>query len=497
MFREDLLEKHEKLQFNILKKIFTKNGDVTKEYLCKIFNISLPTLKSNINKLSYLLKIVYVDNVKLIISREKIILKYNNQVNLDNILFYLINNSLKFKLLKCIYYKNDNDLNGIKLCKELNVSLATLNRKIVECNYILREFNISIKNFELNGCIIQITYFYYSLFTNANINVCFKSQMMDMLIFHLEKYFDISLDKNSKYKLQTLLIISNNIYNKKYTYLTTFHKKNIKLIKKNDFFYNLVYFFYKNKFSLKKSVIFSYSILTFIYSYEILNYKTIRKINCTIHIPKSNYKVILKNIQSIYTCSNVSFNDKIKLNLLNLCYKQYFFKGIFYSNDKITINYYIEKFLSYFRLNFIEMLLKTISSKNDSNFLFNENYFRLCILLILININKKTKFQICIGLACNNDFFYLLPNLKDTLNFLNKKFDVFIEEYNSNSRYDLVITNLNLDFLSKNYDYIYLITNLEIEYDFYNLSNLLNEIERNKIKKTIYDFQITKYFNLN
>ncbi|HHD2795385.1 TPA: hypothetical protein ACOTG5_003174, partial [Clostridium perfringens] len=110
---------------------------------------------------------------------------------------------------------------------------------------------------------------------------------------------------------------------------------------------------------------------------------------------------------------------------------------------------------------------------------------------------KKTKFQIYIGLAYNNDFFNLLPNMKNTLNFLYEKFDVFLEEYNYNSQYDLVITNLNYNFLSKNYNYIYLITNLGIEHDIYNLSTLLNKIERNKIKETIYDFNITKYFKLN
>ncbi|HHD2807191.1 hypothetical protein CYK80_16305 [Clostridium perfringens] len=142
------------------------------------------------------------------------------------------------------------------------------------------------------------------------------------------------------------------------------------------------------------------------------------------------------------------------------------------------------------------MLLKTIYSKNNSKFLLDEDYFRICILLILVNI-KKTKFQIYIGLAYNNDFFNLLPNMKNTLNFLYEKFDVFLEEYNYNSQYDLVITNLNYNFLSKNYNYIYLITNLGIEHDIYNLSTLLNKIERNKIKETIYDFNITKYFKLN
>ncbi|HHD2759822.1 TPA: M protein trans-acting positive regulator (MGA), partial [Clostridium perfringens] len=124
------------------------------------------------------------------------------------------------------------------------------------------------------------------------------------------------------------------------------------------------------------------------------------------------------------------------------------------------------------------MLLKTIYSKNNSKFLLDEDYFRICILLILVNI-KKTKFQIYIGLAYNNDFFNLLPNMKNTLNFLYEKFDVFLEEYNYNSQYDLVITNLNYNFLSKNYNYIYLITNLGIEHDIYNLSTLLNKIERN------------------
>ncbi len=45
MFKEDLLETSEKIQYNIFKKVYVNNGKISKNNLCNELNISLPTLK--------------------------------------------------------------------------------------------------------------------------------------------------------------------------------------------------------------------------------------------------------------------------------------------------------------------------------------------------------------------------------------------------------------------------------------------------------------------
>ncbi|PWX14779.1 M protein trans-acting positive regulator (MGA), partial [Clostridium perfringens] len=65
MFKEDLLEKSEKLQFKILKKIYLNNGRIAKYELCNTFNISPPTLKSHLEKIDFLLKDNYHNKVQI------------------------------------------------------------------------------------------------------------------------------------------------------------------------------------------------------------------------------------------------------------------------------------------------------------------------------------------------------------------------------------------------------------------------------------------------
>ncbi|WP_283719650.1 winged helix-turn-helix transcriptional regulator [Clostridium perfringens] len=51
MFKEDLLETSEKIQYNIFKKVYVNNGKISKNNLCNELNISLPTLKNHLKKL--------------------------------------------------------------------------------------------------------------------------------------------------------------------------------------------------------------------------------------------------------------------------------------------------------------------------------------------------------------------------------------------------------------------------------------------------------------
>ena len=207
MFKEDLLETSEKIQYNIFKKVYVNNGKINKNDLCSDLNISLPTLKTHLKKIEYLLNKYYKSKVKISSSKDFIFLKYETGVSLHSLTTYYIESSLKYKLLKFFFIKHTKKFTGIQICNYFNISLATLNRKILECNSLLKEFDISIKNYELTGSQLQISYFYYLLFWNNRIDISSVVSANHNITEVIEKTFNITLKISEKYPLYTWLKI--------------------------------------------------------------------------------------------------------------------------------------------------------------------------------------------------------------------------------------------------------------------------------------------------
>ncbi|MCX0368782.1 hypothetical protein LI062_15520, partial [Clostridium perfringens] len=68
--------------------------------------------------------------------------------------------------------------------------------------------------------------------------------------------------------------------------------------------------------------------------------------------------------------------------------------------------------------------------------------------------------------------------------FLRRKFDVIVEVYDEYKKenYDLVITNFDPKYIPKNYNNIYIFSNLAVQYDLGNIVKILNEIEKTKFE---------------
>ncbi|MDZ4994493.1 M protein trans-acting positive regulator (MGA) [Clostridium perfringens] len=488
MFKEELLERSEKLQFNILKKIYLNNGRIAKYELCNTFNISPPTLKSHLEKIDLLLRSHYDNKVQLMHVKNDIILKYENYINLEYLMSKCISNSLKYNLLKYLFENGNKLSSGIKICNELNISLSTLNRKIFECNCILKEFNIHIKNYRLEGSQAQIAYFFYSLFVNTGTVSSNPNFLFNKLINFFHDKFNISFNIKQKYSLYvwTIIINKRKFFFRKEFFHDKFHINNLKNFKKNKFFSELKVFFEENYFNKNIVEYLSYITICFILSFDIF---PIVFVSSTIefknNIAYKTYKLILDEINGLYISSPNNFNSTLKCNLLNICYKQYFFKGIFYSNDYITTQHYLIEFSSYSRLNFVKKLLLKVNTSTINDYI-NNDYFRFCIILTLNYINGHTKHPITIGVLSQTENLTLTSTINDLNNVLRKKFDVIVETYDENKKnYDLVITNFNLKFkfLSNNYDNIYFFTNLGIKYDLENIIKLLNKIEEKKMRE--------------
>lgn len=487
MFKEDLLETSEKIQYNILKKVYVNNGKISKNNLCNELNISLPTLKNHLKKIEDLLDKCYKSKVKISYSKDFIFLKYNTGISLHCLTTCYIESSLKYKLLKFFFIKHTKKFTGIQICNYFNISLATLNRKILECNSLLKEFDISIKNYELTGSQLQISYFYYLLFWNNRIDISSVVSANHNITEVIEKTFNITLKISEKYPLYTwlkILMIRKKFFVEDF-FKDEFTKKNLRILENTEIFIELKNFFEKDSLSKSSSTYLAYSTLCFILSFNIIPYKVIKKISIVNEsTPFKIFTLMTSEMSNLYTTSPSNFNDELKLHLLSLCFKSYFFKGVFYSNNKIVTNYYLNEFTSDSREKFVNNLLLKINSLYKVKYSFDPDYFKLCIILTLNYLSGVSKHSLTIGILSRIDSLILNTTIDYLRKFLRRKFDVIVEVYNEYKKenYDLVITNFDPNYIPKNYNNIYIFSNLAIQYDLNNIVKMLNEIEKTKFE---------------
>ncbi|ELC8425926.1 TPA: helix-turn-helix domain-containing protein [Clostridium perfringens] len=487
MFKEDLLETSEKIQYNIFKKVYVNNGKISKNNLCNELNISLPTLKNHLKKIEDLLDKCYKSKVKISYSKDFIFLKYNTGISLHCLTTCYIESSLKYKLLKFFFIKHTKKFTGIQICNYFNISLATLNRKILECNSLLKEFDISIKNYELTGSQLQISYFYYLLFWNNRIDISSVVSANHNITEVIEKTFNITLKISEKYPLYTwlkILMIRKKFFVEDF-FKDEFTKKNLRILENTEIFIELKNFFEKDSLSKSSSTYLAYSTLCFILSFNIIPYKVIKKISIVNEsTPFKIFTLMTSEMSNLYTTSPSNFNDELKLHLLSLCFKSYFFKGVFYSNNKIVTNYYLNEFTSDSREKFVNNLLLKINSLYKVKYSFDPDYFKLCIILTLNYLSGVSKHSLTIGILSRIDSLILNTTIDYLRKFLRRKFDVIVEVYNEYKKenYDLVITNFDPNYIPKNYNNIYIFSNLAIQYDLNNIVKMLNEIEKTKFE---------------
>ncbi|WP_165005687.1 MULTISPECIES: helix-turn-helix domain-containing protein [unclassified Enterococcus] len=158
---EELLEKKEQLQFVILRTLVMEGG-----------TLPIPELRdrSGLSKSAF---DQYLEDIESIGSRMKqtvavrrneyqAVLELGDDISLDQVLLFLLQESVKFNLL--IFLLEHQQASIIRLATAFNLSESSVFRKIKELNQLLKEFGLQIKNGQLHGEELQIRYFYYELF---------------------------------------------------------------------------------------------------------------------------------------------------------------------------------------------------------------------------------------------------------------------------------------------------------------------------------------------
>lgn len=156
-----LLEKKEAIQVQMLRAIVLAGGQISFTALREVTKLSKTAFEQYVKELAefgqqtkeYHLR--YLDTT--------IALDFSETVNLEMVIINLVEKSSYFQILQ--FALNHPTFTTTQLMANLGMSESTTFRKLKELNQILKEFQVQIKNGELQGEELQIRYVYYQLFS--------------------------------------------------------------------------------------------------------------------------------------------------------------------------------------------------------------------------------------------------------------------------------------------------------------------------------------------
>lgn len=224
---EQLLEKKEQLQVLILRDMVLHGGTVSTNQLREQVNLSKTSFDQYIAEIPMIGRMM---GKKVAIKRNEfqVTLELAEDVSLEKIILFLVQQSLKFNLL--VYLLEHHQASIVRLATAFNISESSVFRKIKELNQLLQEFSLQIKNGQLYGEELQVRYFYYVLFQfiSESQRPLFLQQTPDKapLILGLERALETTFSQESASKIACWLgITRKRLLSEKTTFATLKEKK--------------------------------------------------------------------------------------------------------------------------------------------------------------------------------------------------------------------------------------------------------------------------------
>ena len=224
---EQLLEKKEQLQVLILRDMVLHGGTVGTNQLREQVNLSKTSFDQYIAEIPM---IGMMMGKKVAIKRNEfqVTLELAEDVSLEKIILFLVQQSLKFNLL--VYLLEHHQASIVRLATAFNISESSVFRKIKELNQLLQEFSLQIKNGQLYGEELQVRYFYYVLFQfiSESQRPLFLQQTHAKapLMLGLERALETTFSQESASKIACWLgITRKRLLSEKTTFATLKEKK--------------------------------------------------------------------------------------------------------------------------------------------------------------------------------------------------------------------------------------------------------------------------------
>ncbi|MEY8445531.1 helix-turn-helix domain-containing protein [Enterococcus ratti] len=484
MYKEQLLDYQAEKEYLLIHWLYIENFKLGKSDICKKLNITYPTLKKMVDRInSYFTRHLCSSNLHLVNDSREIYFECVPQMPIDQLTSFFFVESDCYRLLNILY--NQKALTRTNLANKLNVSMTKLNFVIIQCNKLLQEFDLCIKNGRIQGNVFQYFYFYFLFYWGTEtFPICDLSSLKStrLIPFVEEKYQQkIGMIEQKKLSLwcsllreKKKLLTQENI--------AKINNLSIANVQKTELFKSLKFFFHQEWKELSKDELTYVSYLTYLFfnSFEILDAKII-DLN-SIHINDQRHLLLSKIILLLQDDYNIEGCYQLTHSMLYyLLGKMFFFKGTIYSIDQLTMAYSIENYISEIEK---ETVNKIINSGIFQGQQFNESlqlYYKYGLYSIAYSLKKYRKNKVHIALLLNTSSFLFSTFLTSLEETLHNNPAIQVTKYLSDKSYDLVITNLTID----------KVTNTK---QVHRITDMGNKDQLNKISSTVENILLSREF---
>lgn len=476
MYKEDLLDKDLKLEYILLKFLYLSTGHIKKSDACRELEITMPTLTKLSENLQQQLK---NEKVSFAINRYTLDLQVNDSVSLDDLTDTLLKKSVKYQIIHYLFQHAGYD--AFVLADELKISVGTLNRVISECNQLLQHFELKIKNKKLAGTMTQRIYFYYNFLKMGETAI--DSVLIDELVAELTKKITLSIAQQKQLKIWLFVIM------KKVTPHTTLGslspEEQIKINRCQEMpicrFIRQAYVSKKSICSVDEAKIVPFFICLFLVTVGGIPYEELRLGLYTNKNPVFEITdEVMAAIQSIYCLEASHTTIDIKASVFSLIAQVYYFHGVNYSIDRVTLNYYHKLFHNSLRDQVITDILQHIIAPTNLFTPTKLNYLKKRLVFLIYLLSPKEEYRVRIGVLNMGSSLLADASIYLLKSELKGKQNVTISPYNNEEEYDLLISNARVPQLGNNYGQFYQVTAIGADLDVNQVSAIVDQIAYSK-----------------
>lgn len=484
MLIEQFLEKTEQNQYQLLYFLKEEGNSKKVDNLLEKIHISKVTLNKYIDEINYLAEENKVD-LKLRLSGNTVRMHLGNQMQWQEIIYLLLNQSPKYPML--IYLFNNRDFSIRELSRELAISEATVNRQISSLNKLLEEFQLVIRNGKLVGPEHQIRYFFYQLFLKVLPEPFFTKLINSKNMFHhvsqIENIFDMHFSIMQKYQISLWLLITL----KRMKSTERDYSEIEKLLKpyKSHILYRKVY-------KQAKEIFRSYKIhfndgeamcvFSFFVSMRIFTPPMMEKFLGFGGPVMEATRLGIKTMKHVAP-QETNINENAMYEISQTFATSYFFNGDILMESEIEVDERnpINEFLHFeVKENADQLYEKTIlnifqKSFNELGDLLVSSKYKVLFVLSYMMEEKIKTIQLAVDAPRN--LIYTQPLMHILKYHFEQNHLVHIDWYDANAEYDLIVSQYNYRPYANNFVY-YLKGNIS-NYDIHHLTEIINNMLEN------------------
>lgn len=485
---EQLLEKREQIQLEILKQLILNNGRLSITRLCNHVELARPSFNQYISELNEQAKSLE-KNLRVFIEGEELVLEMAADLNLFEIISTFLQDSLKFQLLEFLLVHRKFSI--VQLANQFATSESSIFRKIKELNASLKEFDLQIKNGRFQGEELQVRYFYYQLysfFADRQLPDYLKiATETEGFIRALERVIQTKVTKAGKKKIACWLgITKKRLLAEKTKYSRT---KIIYMSFKDDPLYKKaahLITFYFSRTSVETNQYEPLMFYSFLVSFSVLNEETFYHYDLTRSkkLPPALLDVYIRETMLLhYRPRRLSIEEEksVGYQLALIDNKLYFYQGKIEFYDRQQLLEQQKKLLSP-TLYVLAKELQHIGLRQLGEVYAPENTLHDYLLINYMSILAMIDFYIAktvsVGIDLRSLPVYRIPFQQFLLTELQGISGVHVEIYQEERSYDLIIRAANS--AEETDEKMYYLSEFETEYDVRELRKIIEKMKKEK-----------------